>query len=227
MSQRPDSPPAAEILAIVAAMPLLRELDPPQLARIAQTAQFVVRRRNENIFARGDPCLGFHQLLSGQVKLSFTSDRGGEKVIEVVGPGQTFGEAVMFLDKPYIVSAVALNESRLLFVAKVSILREIESDPRIIRRILGSLSQRLHHLVDDIGNLSLHSARERVLGFLLSCTEKTPPGEAVRLPFGKALLASRLNITQEHFSRILHQLREEGIIAVDRGTIRFLDTCER
>jgi CRP/FNR family transcriptional regulator, dissimilatory nitrate respiration regulator len=131
----------------------------------------------------------------------------------------------MFLDKDYIVSAEALLASRLLWVDKAAVLAELDRDPQLIKRFLGSLSLRLHHLLVDIENYSLQSGRERVIGFLLNRVEPDDPAlpDEIRLPFKKALLASRLNVTQEHFSRILNELISEGLIEVAGRTIRLLD----
>ena len=212
-----------EVRSVLRALPLFSGIGDDEIERIAEHAKILAVGQGRRLFAAGDPCHGFHTVLSGQVKLAITSGRGDEKVVEIVGPGQSFGEAVMFLDRDYIVSAETLTVARVLFVAKDSVIRELDRDPQLIRRFLGSLSLRLRHLVDDIENLSLLSGRERVVGFLLNGAAAGGGSAEVQLPFKKSLLASRLNVTQEHFSRILHQLSDEGLIEVRGQTIRLCD----
>jgi len=75
---------------------------------------------------------------------------------------------------------------------------------------------RLHHLINDVESYSLHSGRQRIIGYLLR--EYPNGGErsvTVTLPTNKGVIASRLNLTQEHFSRILHELSEKGLIVVE------------
>jgi CRP/FNR family transcriptional regulator, dissimilatory nitrate respiration regulator len=213
---------AQDTLTVLSGLPLFYGLESDALARIAGSAQLVTLTKGERVFAQGDPCVGFHVVLGGQIKLAMTSERGIEKVIEIVGTGHGFGEAVMFLDMDYIVSAEALLDSRLLWVAKDAVLAELERDPQMIKRFLGSLSLRLHHLLADIENYSLQTGRERVIGYLLNQLGSDDATE-VHLPFKKSLLASRLNVTQEHFSRILHELSSEGLIEVAGRTIRLVD----
>lgn len=223
----------ADIADILGRLALFKELDPIVISRIAAGTQHLRLRRGGTLFRSGDHCHGFYLVLAGQIKLAMQSERGGEKVIEILGPGHSFGEAVMFLDKDYFVGAEALIDSAVLHVPKDAILAELDRDPLLIRRFLASLSLRLRGLLVDIENLSLNSARQRIIGYLLDWAagvdgkrDGQPGAKAgsneVKLPFKKSLLASRLNVTQEHFSRILHQLVEEGLIEVRGSTIRLL-----
>ena len=82
--------------------------------------------------------------------------------------------------------------------------------------MIAGLSMRLHHLISDVESYSLCSGRQRIIGYLLR--EIPTDGEksiTVTLPTSKGIIASRLNLTQEHFSRILHELSEKGLIVVD------------
>lgn len=165
------------------------------------------------IFRRGDPCTGFHVVIYGQVKLGFTSPQGDEKVIEIIGPGHSFGEALMFMEKPYIVAATALTDAMLIHVSKDIVFEGIARDPRFSRKMLAGLSRRLHGLIGDVEAYSMRSGVQRVIGYLLK-GEEHADGEVVTLPTSKMVIASRLNLTPEHFSRILHELVDQGLIVV-------------
>jgi CRP/FNR family transcriptional regulator, dissimilatory nitrate respiration regulator len=203
-------------------LPLFNELAPEELDHIASSTSELHVARGEAIFMRGDPCVGFHTVVYGQVKLSFVSPGGSEKVVEIIGPGHSFGEALMFMEKPYIVSAHALQDSLLLHVAKSAVFEELERDPKFARKMLAGLSRRLHGLICDVEAYSLRSGAQRVIGYLLK--EDAPSGGGqVRLPVGKNVLASRLNLTPEHFSRILNELSGQGLIEVDGRDITIPD----
>lgn len=177
------------------------------------------------LFRKGDACTGFHVIVYGQVKLAFGASDGSEKVVEILGPGQSFGEAVMFLDKPYVVFAETLADSLLLHVGKAAILQELEHSHDFARRMLGGLAQRLHRIVGDLEGYSLKSGTQRVIGYLLRDVAggQIGPKIEVTLPATKSVIASRLSITREHFSRILHELSEAGLVKVSGRNIRFLD----
>ncbi len=215
---------APDAIALLGRTALFSGLDAATLGRIAAAAAMVRVARGRLLFSAGDPCAGFHLVIEGRIKLSLHGAQGAERVVELPGPGQTFGEAAMFLRMPYRVSAEALADSRLLHVAAAAVFTELEQDPRLAQRIIASLSMRLHRLVGEIESQSLLSGTQRVIGYLLSLADAPAAAEtAVRLPALKHVIASRLNLTHEHFSRILHGLAAADVIRLDGPDIRIPD----
>jgi len=213
-----------KVTTFLANLPLFKETAAEEIERIAQGTRALHLTRGEILFHRGDPCEGFHLVVYGQVKLAITSPQGADKVVEVIGPGMSFGEAVMFLEKPYPVYAQTLADSLLLHVSKSVVFAEIERNPGFSRRLLGGLSRRLHGLVSDVEAYSLRSGAQRVIGYLLRDVQVSDAaGGEVTLPISKGVIASRLNLTPQHFSRILHELTAQGLIAVQGRTVRITD----
>jgi CRP/FNR family transcriptional regulator, dissimilatory nitrate respiration regulator len=206
----------------LARLPLFNDMAPAELDRIAEKTTELRVERGDTIFRRGDPCIGFHIVIYGQVKLAFVSPQGDEKVVEIIGPGQSFGEALMFMGKPYIVSAQALADTLLLHVAQSVVFDGLEHDAGFARKMLAGMSRRLHGLIGDIESNSLRSGTQRVIGYLLK-GEPHGDGDNLTLDVGKAVIASRLNLTPEHFSRILHDLADKQLIKVNGRKITILD----
>jgi len=206
-------------------LPLFKQLGSDEIRRIAAGVTEIEAPRGSTLFQRGDPCLGFHIVVYGQVKLALPTPQGSEKVVELIGPGQSFGEAVMFLDKPYMVTAETLADSKLLHVAKETVSAEIDRDPRFARRMIAGLSRRLHELMTDLEMVRLHTGVQRVAGYLLRHLpeEDEAPAPRVILPAKKSIIASRLHLTPEHFSRTLHGLCEAGLIEVEGRSVLVLD----
>lgn len=211
----------------LAVLPLFSDLSPAELSRVAQGCQVRRLGRGDTIFRLGQPCEEFHVVISGQVKLFAISPAGQEKVIELVGPGHSFAEALMFTGKAYILNAESLASTLLLTVSKQSVLDEIARDPRFSLRMLAGISRRLHGLVHDIESGALHSGMQRVIGYLLS--ERQPENNTteeiftVSLPVSKATVASRLSLTPEYFSKVLHELEAQKLIEIDKRDIRIID----
>jgi CRP-like cAMP-binding protein len=203
-------------------LPLFNQLAPVDLDNIARATTEMKVDRGEMVFHRGDPCVGFHTIVYGRVKLAFVSQQGSDKVVEIIGPGHSFGEALMFMEKPYIVSAQALADSLLLHVGKSAVFAGIERDPQFARKMLAGLARRIHALVLDVEAYSLNSGTQRVIGYLLK-GEELADGDCVRLEVSKTIIASRLNLTPEHFSRILHDLSSNQLIAVNGREVTMLD----
>jgi CRP/FNR family transcriptional regulator, dissimilatory nitrate respiration regulator len=218
-------PPQIKTRAFLANLPMFSAMSSEELECVASATVPVHLQKGQSLFQCGDPCTGFHVVVYGQVKLGFTSPQGVEKVIEIIRPGQSFGEALMFLEQPYIVFAQALSDAMLLHVAKHAVFEELARDPGFARHMLSGLSRRLHDLVRDVEAYTLRSGQERVIGYLLADAARNGGGEPVEvhLSAGKSVIASRLNMTPEHFSRILHELSAAGLIEVNGPAVRIPD----
>ena len=219
-------PSPLNIEALLSHVPLFNGLAPDEIARVARGTREIHAGKGDILFHKGDSCTGFHLIVYGQIKLAFTSAQGSEKVVEILGQGQTFGEALMFMEKPYIVFAQTLSDSLLLHISKSVIFEELERDPRLCRKMIAGMSMRLHQLITDVESYSMYSGKQRIIGYLLRelPDEDEKAKEAVvTLPTSKGVIASRLNLTQEHFSRILHELSDLGLIVVQGRKIHIPD----
>ncbi len=214
------------VQSFLANVPLFRELALAEIERIAAHTRELRAARGEMLFHRGDCASGFYVVVFGQIKLAFISARGDEKVVDILGPGQSFGEAVMFMERPHVVTAQTLVDSLLLHVQREAVFEELERDPRFARRMIAGLSHRLHGLIEDLEANTMRSGTQRIIGYLLHACR--PPsarddGGEVTLPATKGVVASRLNLTLEHFSRILHELVAQGLIEVRGRSVRIRD----
>ena len=197
------------------------------LQRMASACQIKRVLNGDLIFRTGEPCEAFHLIVDGEVKLFVSSAAGQEKVIEIASSGQSFGEGLMFLEKPYILSAQALTDVLLVYVSKQGIFQEIRQDPRFSMRMLAGISRRLHGLIQDVEGYALHNGMQRLIGFLLRDVEQNPDAGSntrkVTLPASKATIASRLSLTPEYFSRVLHELESIQLIQIDKRDIHIAD----
>jgi CRP-like cAMP-binding protein len=207
--------------------PLFQEMSSDELSRLAAGCSLARLVRGDMVFRVGQPCEAFHVTVTGQVKLFVVSQAGQEKVIEIVSPGQSFAEALMFTGRPYIVNAQALADSLVLSIGKQAVIDEIGRDSRFALRMLAGISRRLHGLVHDVQAYALHSGAQRIIGYLLRDLD-TGDGHAdaaftVTLPASKATIASRLSLTPEYFSRVLHEFEAAGLVRIDRRDVHILD----
>jgi len=216
----------SKIHSLLENVPLFSALQSAEIQSITLGAKVLKATRGEILFHSGDTPSGFYLIVYGQIKLAFTSPLGVEKVVHLMGPGESFGEAVMFLDKPYLVSSQALVDSLLIHVGKAALLDEIERNPGFARKMLAGLSMRLHTLVRDVEAYSLRSSVQRVIGYLLQNDQgNSSEGDVLHFhfPASKLIIASRLNISPETLSRILHDLSVAGLIRVEGKQVAVLD----
>ena len=207
-------------------LPLFQQLHDSEIAHLAAGAREIRLDKGRILFQKGTVLDGFYVVVYGQIKLAFSSLQGNEKVVSIVGPGQSFGEAVVFMERPSPVLSQALEDSLLLQIAKQGLFAAIDRDSAFARRMLAGLSIRLHGLIEDVENYSLRSSTQRLIGFLLQLAEVPVSGSIeLELPASKQVIASRLNLTPETLSRVLHSLSESGLIAVKGRQIIVLDVA--
>ena len=202
-------------------VPLFSTLGPAELSQLLDSAASVHLRPGEEIFAEGEPAQAFYIVMEGSMRLFKLSPEGNEKVIELIQTGETFAEAVVFLGGRYPVHAAALSPARLIRIDNAEFMRALKSNNNLAMKMLASISMRLHQLVNDVRALSLESAGQRVAGYLLELAGEA--GGQVLLPAQKHVIASRLGIKPETFSRVLAGLREQNLIEIDGQHIRLPD----
>ncbi len=202
---------------------LFEDLPAGEIQQLAETSKTLVLEKCGTLFRTGETCPGLHVVMYGQVKVAFSSTQGSEKVVDILHAGRSFGEAELLLDEPYRAYAEALGDTLVLQVARTAILDLIARNPAFAHKLLNGMSRRLHDLMIDLESYTLHTGAARVLTYLLreaavqeSCNESA----VVRLSAPKGVIASRLNLSPEYFSRILHDLSEQGYFAIQGRDIQ-------
>ncbi|MFZ1828848.1 MAG: Crp/Fnr family transcriptional regulator [Candidatus Competibacteraceae bacterium] len=215
----------AEISHLLTNLPLFQQLRDDEISNLATGTRQIHLGKGQILFQKGVLLDGFYVVVYGQIKLAFSSLQGQEKVVSIVDPGHSFGEAVMLMERPCPVFAQALVDTCLLSIAKQGIFTAIDHDSAFARRMLAGLSIRLHSLIQDVEGYSLHTSTQRVIGFLLQLAGNATENYAeCTLPASKHIIASRLNLTPETLSRVLHRLNEAGLIDVKGKCIAIADT---
>ena len=183
--------------------------------------QNIEAQRRTVLFNAGDPPSGVYGIVSGVVKLSLPSTARGEKVIALLGPGEAFGMSALLSNEPHAVSAVAARDCTLLHLPQSSAVRAMRRDPKFAREIAVQLNRRFRSLLLDIQMTTRQSAIQRAVAFLLGQIPESKRSQAitVRLPAKKGDIASKLDLTGAHFSRILHELHAAGVVRLQGSTV--------
>lgn len=193
---------------------MFSELQPAQIEKLAAGTKLVDASRGTILFNRGDIANGFYLLLEGQIKMGVISPQGDEKVIGLIQPGQSFGEAVLFMERTFPIYAQATLDSKLLLITRDAIFDILDNDTTVVRRMLAGISARNRQLVNNIESISLQNSTQRLIGYLIQISTDSPNPGRVQLPASKYTIASMLNIAPETFSRVMLKLNNAGLIEV-------------
>ena len=202
---------------------MFKELTAEQITQIAGHSQLIDFPKGSSVFNRGEAAVALYILLDGQLKLGVTSPQGSEKIISIVSPGESFGEAILFLERKFPVYAQAILDSKVLLIPKSLIFSMLDNDTMFARKMLAGLSVRMHQLVQDIEMLSLQSCTQRFIGYLLQISADASDASNITLPASKTTIASLLNLTPETLSRTIAKLQQLGLIEVNGKDVMIID----
>ena len=206
----------------LAASHLFSALSDTELERVRRHSHITDMVEGESLFFQGDKANSFYLVLSGRIKLFRVSPDGKEKVVEIMEAGATFAEALMFMDEPnYPVTATALAPSRVIVINNRDFKSMLRESVDSCFLILGSMSFRLRDLIREIDALSLDTGTVRTISYLLH--QAPPDVPSFELKVAKSVIASRLSVKPETFSRILKNLHEREIVSIDGRNVTIHD----
>lgn len=201
------------------ATPLFRAMGPDIVRSVIQSRAAQHFERGAQIFQQGDPANSFFFIFEGWVKLYRQREDGEEVVVTICTAGETFAEGAMFMGGRYPVSAEAVSMARIIRVDGGALRKAIEQQPQLAFDMLAAASAHLRLLVDQIEQLKVQSVPQRIADFLLKQGHADAGPLTIALPYEKALIANRLGMTPESFSRGLAKLRTLGV-EVERDKVR-------
>lgn len=205
-------------------IPLFDGLPAAQYAQLSLSSSEKHYRRDQFVFLKGDRPTHLFAILEGTIKLACQSPQGEEKIIDLLGPGQVFGESALLLDTPYPYLTAAVTDARLLLVEGAALRRSLQSSPILTHRLLTQIAQGICTVMRDLEDIRTRSPRERVVRFLLD--QRRPPAtvaQSVPIPVPKHAFASLLGMTPESLSRNMRDLADAGLIEVGKRGIEVLD----
>jgi len=221
------------IEGIASSLPIFWGLTPVQIAGIARDCWTFQAQRGELVVRREAPLPGVFALGYGTMKLSLCRPDGGERVVRLVSPGQTFGEAIALLGRPSRYEARALADCKLVVIPAAAILGLIDRDARFARRMVLVLAERALDMLGEVESATLRRGVQRLASYLGSLAAPAEGnggangsnGSAckVHLPASKTVIASRLNMKKATLSRLFRTLSEQGLIEVAQRDITILD----
>jgi len=211
-----------EIIEALRQSHLFSSLTEQQLERVYRHSRVVELEEGQLLFSQGEDVACFYMVLSGKVKLFRVSPDGQEKIIEIIRQGGVFAEALMFMDQPhYPVSSAALSDTVVVGIDTKDFKSMLWDSVGTCLLLLGDMSFRLRKLVHEIDTLTLHTGTCRVANYIL---QHAPDGkDNFQLETAKSVIAARLSVKPETFSRIIKNLRGQGILAIDGNRITIHD----
>ena len=207
---------------------LFAGLNDEQMERLLHTAHVMHLDEGQLLFACRQEAKHFFLVRSGSVRLYLSAPDGTEKVVHLINPGETFAEAITFMEgQRYPVNASALRNSEIIAFSNVTFREILRESSDTCFRLMADMSTWLKKQIKDIDALTLQNATLRFTNYLL---HQIPPGALhdikIELAAPKHVIASRLSIQPESFSRILRNMQKDGLISVEGNIIHIANADE-
>lgn len=208
--------------------PLFRNLPPDVLNSLLGRCRRRSLGRGETLFLQNDPAEHVFLVIHGWIKISRLASDGTETVIHMMRCGETFAEPAALTLGYFPATAQAATDSSVLVIPATALVREVERTPRLAMKIIAALSNRIHSVITETEKRFSLPTTPRVAAFLLEIStpiENPAQTLSFELPYDKSLIAARLGMTPESFSRALAKLKPHGVST--QGGLVTIDTPSR
>jgi CRP-like cAMP-binding protein len=215
-------------IAVLRGVPLFADLSEKELAFLAEHSSLRHFSANEIIFSEGDSCSGLFIIQSGAIRIFKMAASGREQILGLERTGNTVAELPVFDGGSYPASALAVEESELIFIRKEDFRALCLQHPEVSLKVLKVVGRRLRGLVGIIEELSFTTVRQRLIVYLLrlvgqGLTSGSRKSVDVALPVSHQELAAELGTVRELVSRNLSRLQAEGLVRIQARSIQIPD----
>ncbi|GGY78619.1 Crp/Fnr family transcriptional regulator [Marinobacter zhanjiangensis] len=206
--------------------PLFSSLESWDLQYILQHSRRVRLGHHQLLYRQDMPAHHFFFVISGRLRLYRLDASGIDRTLDSLLPGDCFAEVMIYADPPrYACYAEALKNSQVLMIPVKVYQDLLEDNPAYARAALQHYAMRAVSRFHDLEIMTVQSARDRLIRYLIDLLPESSRkvGGEVELPLPKCLIASRLAMQPETFSRILADLKSNGLVRVNRSKLFITD----
>lgn len=177
-------------------------------------------QKGKILFLHGDAANRFYLIRTGWVKLFRETLDGTQAVVDIISKDHIFGDTSIFENSQYPYSAEIVEGGEILSYPVAPLKSEIERNPAFAYDMLSAMARYRKQQDREIEHRSIQNAAQRIGCFLLRLTKQDETGNIIiHLPYDKMLVASRLGMQPETFSRALKKLKDETGIEIKGSTI--------
>ncbi len=202
-------------------LPIFQNCPGDVIAEIAAGGMDEKLPKGRLLFLNGDKAQHYFLLRRGWIKLFRETLDGDQAIIDILPAGNLFGETAILENGAYTCSAEIIEEAEITRFPLKTLQKEIETSNEMALGMLKTMSRYRREQEMEIEHRTLQSAPQRIGCFLLRLIDQHKAGPVlIHLPYDKTLLAARLGMQPETFSRALARLKEETGIEIKGSTIQ-------
>jgi len=215
---------ASELAAILPEGSLFAACRADELADLLALSSRHDMKKGQTLLLQGDPGDQLLILLSGNAKVTMVAQNGREITLDYADPGAVLGEIAVLNGGGRSASVIALSAGSYLRLTRAAFEAFIERQPGVAWRLLKELARRLRQTNDTVESDRAFTSGPRLARFLQRLTLSNNADGRLRLDLSQTELGSFAGMSRENINRQLSAWADVGIIALEHGQIRVLDS---
>jgi CRP-like cAMP-binding protein len=204
--------------------PYFRDLAPEALDQLCRYAKHTVLKRGATLFAKDDPGNSLYVVISGTVKISISSPDGRNAILNLIGPGELFGEMAVLDGQPRSADATANTNCEIFVIDRRDFLPFMHSQPTLAMKFFELLCARVRRTSDQVEQLILQDLPGRLASALLGLNERRKLDvERSTIAITQQEIGEMVGMTRESINKQLGAWALRKWVRLEHGAIVVLD----
>src|ERR1700694_4051692 len=219
-------PVASSKLAVLRKHPIFCDLDPEALDQLSRYAKYTTLKRGTTIVSKGDPGNSLIAVISGTVKISVSSPDGRSAILNLIGPGEIFGEVAVLDGLARTADAIANTNCEIFVIDRREFIPFVQSQPALAMKFIELLCTRLRWTCDQVEQVILQDLPGRLASALLRLTEKhklVPAGRTIAIT--QQEISEMVGMTRESMNKQLRIWSTRRWVRLEHGAIGVLNAA--
>ena len=211
-------------LAVLRKHPYFVDLEPEAFDQLCRYAKHTTLKRGATIFSKGDPGTSLVAVISGTVKISISSPDGRNAILNLVGPGEIFGEVALLDGQARSADCTANTNCEVFIIDRREFLPFVRSQPTLAMKFIELLCARLRWTSDQVEQVILQNLPGRLASALLRLTEKhklAPQGRTIAIT--QQEISEMVGMTRESINKQLRAWAAHNWVRLEHGAIVVLN----
>jgi CRP-like cAMP-binding protein len=211
-------------LAVLRRHPFFSDLDPEALDQLCRYARHATLKRGATLFSKGDPGNSLYAVITGTVKMSISSADGRSAILNIIGPGEIFGDMALLDGRARSADAIANSNCEVFVIDRREFIPFVKSQPTLAMKFIELLCTRLRQTSDQVEQIILQNLPGRLASALIRLSEKHKPAAGDRtIAITQQEISEMVGMTRESVNKQLRAWASRNWVRLEHGAIVVLN----
>jgi CRP-like cAMP-binding protein len=211
-------------LSVLRKHPIFADLEPEAFEQLCRYAKHSTLKRGATLFSKGDPGNSLYAVIAGTVKMSISSPDGRNAILNIIGPGEIFGEIALLDGRERSADAIANSNCELFVIDRREFIPFVKGQPSLAMKFIELLCERLRRTSDQVEQIILQNLPGRLASALLRLSEKqnsAPQGRTIAIT--QQEISEMVGMTRESINKQLRAWATREWVRLEHGAIVVLN----